>query len=253
MGSNGLASGNVLLEALAAALYEVIERDAVTCHHISSQYSGSYLARVRVDTIAHPLVRDLLERFAGADIQPMLYDCTVDTGLPTYLGLIYDRKARRMGVYKGYGCHLDPAIAMVRAMTEAVQARAIYIAGSRDDMFDHRRYLIKQTDTTEQLGSLAAVPETIDVSDVYSEATGSFEGDLQVTIEKLKAAGFDQVIVVDLTQPDIGVPVVKVFVPGLEGYMFPFYTPGRRAHAFARQQIAVASRNGEVATSAIPA
>jgi ribosomal protein S12 methylthiotransferase accessory factor len=251
MGSNGLASGNVLLEALAAALYEAIERDAIARHQVASRYTGASLPRVSIDTVIQPLIGELIDRFASAGIRPVLYDCGIDTEIPVYLGVIYDTNVRQLGVYKGYGCHPDPEIAMIRALTEAVQARAIYIAGSRDDVFDHRRYLMKQSDTLEVLEELEAVPATVDVSDRCSEATDSFEGDLQVTIEKLRRVGLDQIIVVDLTREDIGVPVVKVVVPGLEGYMFPFYTPGRRALEFTRQRAAGASRQDALATHAV--
>lgn len=35
-------------------------------------------------------------------------------------------------------------------------------------------------------------------------------------LKKLAEAGLDQVVVVDLTREEIGVPVVRVIVPGLE-------------------------------------
>ena len=44
-------------------------------------------------------------------------------------------------------------------------------------------------------------------------------------------------VVVDLSRDDFPVNVVKVVVPGLEGYMFDFYQPGPRALAFARSEI----------------
>ena len=43
----------------------------------------------------------------------------------------------------------------------------------------------------------------------------------------------------DLTHPDVGIPVTRVVVPGLEGYMFDHYTPGPRAQAHARHAAAV--------------
>jgi ribosomal protein S12 methylthiotransferase accessory factor YcaO len=40
---------------------------------------------------------------------------------------------------------------------------------------------------------------------------------------------------VDLTNPDIAVPVVKIVIPGLEGRLgHPDYTPGPRARGSAR-------------------
>lgn len=48
----------------------------------------------------------------------------------------------------------------------------------------------------------------------------------------LRSAGLRQVAVVDLTRPELGLPVVRVVVPGLESmWDAPGYTPGPRAQA----------------------
>ena len=60
-------------------------------------------------------------------------------------------------------------------------------------------------------------------------ASDTFEGDLAGTLDRLSARGIDDVIVVDLTRDDIGIPVAKVVVPGLERPLLPGYLPGPRA------------------------
>jgi ribosomal protein S12 methylthiotransferase accessory factor len=79
---------------------------------------------------------------------------------------------------------------------------------------------------------LSTLVPTVDARDRHSEATRTFEDDTLLAIEKLRHAGMDHVIVFDLNRPDFPIHVVKVIVPGLEGYMFDFYTPGRRARSF---------------------
>ena len=37
-------------------------------------------------------------------------------------------------------------------------------------------------------------------------------------LDRLRAAGIRQAILVDLTRPDLGVPIVRMVVPGLEGW-----------------------------------
>ncbi len=233
--SNGLASGNNFLEAVNAALFEVIERDAVTCHKVRWDQAEVVPPVVRLETIEHPLVRDLLARLDEAEITPVLFDCTLDTDVPVYMAYIFDRVWRNFGGSKGYGCHLDPEIAMVRAITEAVQSRVIYIAGSRDDVFRHNQVHLKGevNEHATQILIDSLVP-TVDARVRRSEATDSFEGDTLLALEKLERAGLEQVVVVDLAREDFPmINVVKVIVPGLEGYMFDFYQPGRRARAFA--------------------
>jgi ribosomal protein S12 methylthiotransferase accessory factor len=40
--------------------------------------------------------------------------------------------------------------------------------------------------------------------------------DIEVVLGKLMDAGFEQVICADLTRPELGIPAVRMIVPGLE-------------------------------------
>jgi ribosomal protein S12 methylthiotransferase accessory factor len=233
-GSNGLAGGNHILEALAAALYEVLERDAVAC----SAAAGGIGQRVDLETVTDPLVRSLIERFDDAQVTAYLFDCTVDTRVPTYSAVVADRRDPTMGLYRGYGAHLDPSIAMIRALTEAAQARLLLIAGSRDDYFsrDQRMNRFSGGGRREQFDS---VPAIVPADRHSSGATSSFGADVTTVLDRLRAAGLESAIVVDLTHPDLQIPVVRVVVPGLEGYMFDHYRPGSRARAHALHAAAV--------------
>ncbi|QNK82119.1 YcaO-like family protein [Nakamurella sp. PAMC28650] len=234
-GSNGLAGGNHLLEAVAAALYEVVERDAVAC----SRMVGSGLdRRVDLDTVIDPLVRSLIDQFEAADVSVYLYDCTVDTRVPTYMSVVADRIDPAMGLYRGYGAHLDPSIAMIRALTESAQARLLLIAGSRDDYFTRDQRINRfMSDGRREI--FDSIPATVSAAEQLSAATSSFGDDITVVLDRLRAAGLESAIVVDLTHPDLQIPVVRVIVPGLEGYIFDYYRPGPRALAHAHQTAVV--------------
>jgi ribosomal protein S12 methylthiotransferase accessory factor len=234
-GSNGLSSGNNFLEALNGGLLELIERDAVACQRHAWDVLARAIPRVRLDTIVHPAVCDLLDRFRHAGVAAVLFDCTVDTGIPVYMAYLFDERTRHIGIYRGYGAHLDPGIAMVRALTEAVQARLIFIAGSRDDFFRHHYLRLKQSDHEGALERFAEIPATVDATERTSLATATFEGDVGVLMQRLHAVGIPQVIAVDLTPPGIDVSALRVMAPGLEGYMFEYYAPGARARAFLRE------------------
>jgi ribosomal protein S12 methylthiotransferase accessory factor len=230
--SNGLASGNHLLEAACSALLEVIERDALSCHMLASYRVQHEFPRVRMETIEDPLVLELIDRFRRADMAPILYDCTVDTGVPVYMANIYDDLVRNVGIVRGFGAHLDPGIAMIRALTEAAQGRLVHISGARDDMFRQEMEAFRVKDSDAQVASLQAVPPTVDARERRSEATSTFQGDLAVLLRKLAAAGLEHAVLVDLSFEEIGIPVARVTVPGLEGYSSRTYTAGRRATAF---------------------
>jgi ribosomal protein S12 methylthiotransferase accessory factor len=234
--SNGLASGNNLLEAINAGLFEVIERDAIACRRVTWLTLKQPPPVVDPATIRYDLVLELLDRLKRAKVELILFDCTVDTGVPVYMAYLYDLQARGVGVYRGYGAHLDPEVAIIRAITEAAQGRVIYFAGSRDDVFRHSYLRLKSFDTSNGIRALQELTPTLDAGKRVSEATSTFEGDTQIALDKLKRAGLRQAIVVDLSKAGLPVNVVKVVVPGLEGYMFDFYTPGRRAQAFAKRR-----------------
>lgn len=234
--SNGLASGNNLLEAINAGLFEVIERDAIACTRVAWLSLKQPPPVVDPATIRSDLVLELLDRLQRAHVGLVLFDCTIDTGVPVYMAYLYDLRVRGVGVYRGYGAHLDPEVAMIRAITEAAQGRVIYFAGSRDDVFRHSYLRLKQPDDSLLIPAMQALTPTLDASAHKSEATSTFEGDTQIALAKLQQAGLRQAIVVDLSRPGLPVNVVKVVVPGLEGYMFDFYTPGRRAQAFAKRR-----------------
>ncbi|HZM67635.1 MAG TPA: YcaO-like family protein [Nakamurella sp.] len=234
-GSNGLAGGNHILEALAAALYEVVERDAIACSRV---VGGGMTDRVDLDTVTDPLVRSLVDRFDDAEVSAYLFDSTVDTGVPTYMAVVADRRDPAMGLYRGYGAHLDPAIAMIRALTEAAQARLLLIAGSRDDYFTRDQRMNRFMGDGRR-GAFDAIPANAPADRHSSGATSSFGQDVSIVLDRLRAAGLESAIVVDLTDADLRIPVVRVVVPGLEGYMFDYYTPGPRAVAHAQHAAAL--------------
>jgi len=76
--------------------------------------------------------------------------------------------------------------------------------------------------------------ERRDFEDVPTCESDTLREDVEWVLCRLQSAGIHQLLVVDLTKPELGLPVVRVVVPGLEG---PDkggrgdYVPGPRAHA----------------------
>ena len=241
MGSNGLASGNHFLEAVSSALFELVERDAISCH-LEAYRKGYEISRYRMprvclETIESPLIQELLTKFAAAQVVPILFDCTVDTEIPVYRAQIYDPSGHVPSSH-GYGAHLDPEVAMVRALTEAAQTRAILISGARDDIF-HQYYtaLRLQRNYNAEAKVLESNSPTIDARDKKSQATSTFEDDIEIILGKLKRVGLTRAIVFDLTPPEWEISVVRVIVPGLEASFHTHYNPKQRAIAFANRQL----------------
>ncbi|MEZ4368576.1 MAG: YcaO-like family protein [Kofleriaceae bacterium] len=213
--STGLASGNHRLEAIAHGLAEVIERDA----EARWRMSGSQ-RRVVLDTIRAPDSRRVLARLRAVGTRVGVWDLTSDVGVPVYGATLMEDPDepswRGLGVYQGFGCHLDPEIAVSRALTEAIQTRLTYIAGSRDDFFpSDYAHASDPAMVRSAWASLTAPPdEVIELDAAPRAATGDFAVDVATLCRRLVATGVRQIVYVELTRPALGVPVVKVLVPG---------------------------------------
>ena len=98
---------------------------------------GGLTQRVDLDTVTDPLVRSLDRALRRRRASPRTCSTARSTPEMPDLHRRWSRTAAipAMGLYRGYGAHLDPSIAMIRALTEAAQARLLLIAGARDDYF----------------------------------------------------------------------------------------------------------------------
>lgn len=235
--STGLASGNDRTEAVLHGLYEVIERDAVALWRAAGP-ARARQTRVDLATIDDADCRDLLARFDRARIAVGVWDASSEIGLPVFVARIVDRDrdpGRAVYVSGGQGCHRSRAIAMARALTEAAQSRLTAISGAREDIapacYEQR--------APQQAAILAEIDQLGEAARSFSAAPDGFserfDEDLAAVLAALRAAGLAQAVVVDLTRPELGLPVVRVVVPGLESmWDAPGYAPGPRARAAAR-------------------
>lgn len=231
--SNGLASGNHLWEAVSHGLSEVIERDAATLFSLLP-VEEQRARRVDPATVDAPECRELLEQLRQAHMRVAISDMTSDTEIATFRVMIADEEVnpnRPLLPSTGTGCHCDRAVALSRALTEAAQSRLTIITGSRDDL-PRDRYAVPD-DPRELRRRYEQVFEG-DASRSY-QSVPSFEADdigedVAWQKERLASGGIEHVIVVDLTKAEIGIPVVRVIVPGLEyARDVPGWQPGRRA------------------------
>jgi len=235
--SNGLSSGNHLAEALVHGLAEVIERDAMSLWEL---YGPERRKARQLDlaTVTDDGLRAIIDTLREKGIVTGVWDTTSDVGVPTYSAVILEDPEsshwRPIPAYFGAGTHLDPVIALSRAIHEAIQSRLTAISGSRDDMFhadfvragnrdDHERMVAHLRDPLPRFPFQAPclpIGETL-------------QQDLKTLLDQLAAVGVDSVVAVDLTRPEIGIPVAKVVVPGLEPYFTALYRRGARARQLA--------------------
>ena len=118
---------------------------------------------------------------------------------------------------EGMGCHPDRSVALLRALTEAAQARLGSISGGRDDPagWDYGYGMGQEAPPGPE-----ADPDGEAVRDfatVPAFGGDSLDADVAWELASLSSAGISEVVAVDLTREEFGIPVVRVIVPGLEG------------------------------------
>lgn len=85
--SNGLASGNHLLEATSHAVCEVVERDARTLWGLRSDEEKAS-TRVDLSTVDDPGCRHVLECYRRAGVDVAVWETTSDVGIASFQCMI---------------------------------------------------------------------------------------------------------------------------------------------------------------------
>ena len=234
-GSNGLASGNNLAEALSSAICEVVERDAVALWYALDlrDRAACHLDPGSVDDAS---ALSLLARYEQTGIDVRLWNVTSDIGIAAFVCHIReetDDPNLGMRRFHGAGCHPDRDIALTRALTEAAQTRLAYINGARDDLpIEHYRAPDNAAVAEALLDALQAARTPSDVRDVPTFRADDVAQDVRWELGRLRSIGIARVVAVGLTRPELDIPVVRVVIPGLEGdARNPEYLPGQRARS----------------------
>lgn len=222
--SNGLSSGNHPIEASLHALYELIERDAVSS---LSTVNGSMRIRghvgvVRLDTVQQAPLADLVESIHAVGNTLVLMAVPTRVAVHTFWAVLIDPTAQTAvaAVNTGYGTHSDAMIAACRAVTEAAQSRLIFIHGGREDISGKLSNQVRTDSKTRIFQYFSALQPDHDWDAVVGWATQPIAGrDLSGIhdwlVDALAASGCTTLLRHTLTRPDLGIPVVKLIAPQL--------------------------------------
>jgi ribosomal protein S12 methylthiotransferase accessory factor len=235
--SNGLSSGNHLLEAISHGICELVERDASSLWHMSND-AMQQERKLNLETITDATALALLQQYREAGVAVAVWDTTSDVGLACFDCLIIDRELNSLrplpGAF-GAGCHPCREVALLRALTEAAQSRLTSISGSRDDIDRTGHSAAHEWDNLCELHEFitrrAGCRNFLEVPTYFSRTLNE---DVALEMTCLEAVGIREVIVVNLTKPGLDIPVVKVVIPGLEtSHRIAEYVPGPRAQRLA--------------------
>ncbi len=208
--SNGSAAGSCVEEAILQGFLELVERDAVAV------WWYNRLPRPGVDLASFDEPRlaaiQNLHRELGRELHVL--DLGHDLGVPTFAAVSWTA-AEKSHLLLGFGAHFEAGIALARALTEVNQ----FLPGAG---------------TGRERRILSAPPAEL----TYLRPAGSRRrqdyppppaGDLRAAVRHavaLAAARGLETLVLDQTRSDVGLPVVKVVVPGLRSH-WPRWGPGR--------------------------
>jgi bacteriocin biosynthesis cyclodehydratase domain-containing protein len=222
--SNGNASGNNLEEAVLQGFCELVERDAVALWW----YNRLRKPGVAVASFGEPHLLKLAAHYDSLGRETWALDITSDLGLPTFVAVSRSRTGKERLLF-GLGCHLDARIALQRAFAEMNQM--LGLAGA---VTHQKQSTLEDTETLYWLENatlknqpyLAAAdlpPRRLE--DYPRLAQGDLLEDIRLCQRIVEEQGMEM-LVLDQTRPDTGLPVVKVIVPGLRHFWARF-APGR--------------------------
>lgn len=226
--SNGCAAGFVPEEAVLQGLLELIERDAVALWWYNRLRRGE----IDLDSVDDPFVSGLVQHYGQLRRELWALDVTSDFGIPTVAAISRRVDKAEEDIIYGFGAHLDPSIALMRALTEVNQSLAAVptttgpqsgrpYRGGQDAAPWWRT--VTTAEASYLLPDLEAGARRL--QDFKNLASDDLHQDV-LTCVALAAARGIETLVLDQTRPDVGLPVVRVVAPGLRHFWARF-GPGR--------------------------
>jgi ribosomal protein S12 methylthiotransferase accessory factor len=205
-----VAAGTCLEEAVLQGLLELVERDAAAIWW----YNRLRRPAIDLDSFADPYFDALRADYRRLGWTVWVLDLTHDLGITTCVALAHEPRSDRFTI--GFGCHLEPRLAVQRALTELNQL--FDPAGAQRAPWDVGRVADRGYLFPAEGAAIAAerLPQ-IDGADLRA--------DIEHCAARLDRAELE-LIVVDKTRPDIELCVAQVIVPGL-WHFWPRFGPGR--------------------------
>jgi len=225
--SNGCAAGNTLEEAILQGFLELVERDAVALWWYNrvrrpgvdlDRFGENYLDRLRAFLHEH-----------GREF--WVLDLTADLGIPVFASITRRTDGQPEQIVPGFGAHLDPKIALLRAVTEMNQMLSSpllgrkELGGAKEPMDPETAHWLETATVANQPYLLPAegLPlAAVSSGPAWSDDVADDVRACQALVERARM----ELLVLDQTRPEVGLPVAKVIVPGLR-HFWARLAPGR--------------------------
>ncbi len=202
--SNGTAAASTEEEAILRGLLELIERDAVAIWW----YNSLSRPRVRLGSLPADVTGPVASALESLGWRISLFDLTHDLQVPV-CGAVATRDDAGRDPIAGFGAHWDPVRAAAAAPERGRTGRGRPPLRSRLPPSVHSAPLTPPSACASSRRIPAGPP-------VAGVRPGSREA-LQTILDGLARRGLD-VLVLDQTQPQTGLRVVRVVAPGLRHF-----------------------------------
>jgi ribosomal protein S12 methylthiotransferase accessory factor len=218
--ANGAAAGNTREEAVLQGLLELVERDSVAIWW----YNRIQRPAVDLESFDIPYCRALQRHYASLNRELWVLDITTDLGIPTFAAVSRRTDRPAEDIIVSFGAHLDPIVAVTRALTEGNQFLPALSQSNSDGI---TRYLYDDPEAIDwwKRATLANQPYLAPDTSLRAVVRGAYatpafsdvRDDVQWLVDRLAQHDLE-VLALDQTRPDVGFPVVKLFVPGLRHF-----------------------------------
>lgn len=225
--SNGCASGNSLEEAILQGFYELVERDAFAIWW----YNRLEVPAVDLSSFDDEYLSNASDYYSRLDRTVWLLDITADIEIPSFVAVSHQPDAPTEDIIYGAGTHPNPHIAALRSVCELNQCLSWLPGQDRrsglpviDEPMALSWWKNARLDDCTWLAPSKSSPMRT-ASDYVVDESNDMKKEVEKCQAMVEAKGMN-FLVLDQTRPDVGMPVVRVIVPGLRHFWARF-APGR--------------------------
>lgn len=221
--SNGNAAGSSIEDAALQGFLELVERDSVALWW----YNRVQRPQVDLASLEDPFVNSLISFYEEQGREFWVLDLTADTGIPAFAAINRRTDHAKEDIIMGFGAHLDARIAINRAITEMNQfiPAVLSKAENGDSIISFNDpAALEWWDTATVENQTYLVPlagPKISIGDLPRNESPDILASLEACFKTVEDMGLE-VLIMDQTRPDVGLPVVKVMVPGLRHFWARF-------------------------------
>ncbi len=223
--SNGCAAGNTIEEAILQGFLELVERDAAAIWW----YNRVQYPAIALETAQNPYINQMIAYYKSIHRSLYVLDITTDIGIPVFVAISHSLKENdKDKILYAFGAHVDANIALERAIIELNQLLPVVI-NKNGSYLTTDQVFIDWLDTATLQNNSYLIPDEGEDKNMQIDypqlCNATVYDSVQFCIQRAKQLELET-LVIDLTQPDVGLPVAKVIVPGLR-HFWRRTAPGR--------------------------